>query len=90
MEKADRSQVTRGTMIDILCTASGRLLCRFSDAGMSNLSTRSCGRRPKSARHEIAVGGALAVPRALWGIERGVGLKEDDAKRSSPWLRPKA
>jgi hypothetical protein len=26
------------------------VLCRFSDAGMSNLSTRSCGRRPKSAK----------------------------------------
>ena len=40
----------------------------------------------KAPRHEIAVGGALAVPRALWGIERGVGLKENDAKRSSLWL----
>jgi hypothetical protein len=44
----------------------------------------------KAPGHEIAVGGALAVPRALWGIERGVGLKENDAKRSSPWLRFKA
>ena len=44
----------------------------------------------KAPRHEIAVGGALAVPRALWGIERGVGLKENDTKRLSPWLRSKA
>jgi len=44
----------------------------------------------KAPRHEIAVGGALAVPRALWGIERGVGLKENDAKRSSLWLWPEA
>ena len=27
---------------------------------------------------------------AIWGIERGVGLKENDAKRSSPWLWPEA
>jgi hypothetical protein len=28
--------------------------------------------------------------RGLWGIERGVGLKENEAKRSRPWLWPKA
>jgi hypothetical protein len=40
-------------------------------------------------RHEIAVGGALAVPRALWGIERGVGLKENDAKRRAHGFGPR-
>jgi hypothetical protein len=44
----------------------------------------------KAPRHEIAAGGALAVPRALWGIERGVGLEENDTKRSSPCLWPEA
>jgi hypothetical protein len=66
------------------------VLCRFSDAGMQSLSTHAGGRRPKAPRHEIAVGGALAVPRAPRGIERGVRLKENDAKRSCPWLCPKA
>ena len=40
----------------------------------------------KAPRHEIAVGEALAVPRALWGIERGVGVEENDTKRSRRWL----
>ena len=42
----------------------------------------------KAPRHEIAVGGALAVPRALWGFDRGVGFGEVGAKRSahSLWL----
>src|SRR5882672_8345948 len=30
--------------------SSGPLLCRFSDAGMTRLSTRCGGRRPKSAK----------------------------------------
>jgi hypothetical protein len=41
------------------------VMWRFSGAGMPSLSMRSGGRRPKSAKREIAVGGALAVPRAL-------------------------
>jgi hypothetical protein len=54
------------------------------------LSTRSGGRRPKSAKARNRGGWDTAVPRALWGIERGAGLKENDAKRLSPWLWPKA
>jgi hypothetical protein len=34
----------------ICCTCSGLLLCRFSDAGSIDLTTRSAGRRPKSAK----------------------------------------
>jgi hypothetical protein len=49
------------------------VLCRFSDAGVSNLSTRSCGRRPKSAkarnRGELGTEGAALtigiLPREL-------------------------
>jgi hypothetical protein len=50
-------------------------------------------RRPASEKRQGTKSrwvGALAVPRALWGIERGVGLKENEAKRSSPRLWPKA
>jgi hypothetical protein len=32
----------------------------------------------------------LSMPRALWGIERGGGLKENEAKRSSRRVWPKA
>ena len=35
-------------------------------------ATRSIGRRPKSERHEIAIGRAPEVRCTLWGFERGV------------------
>ena len=47
------------------------LLCRFSDAGMTRLSTRCGGRRPKSAkarnRGKWGTGGAAG----LWRFSRG-------------------
>ena len=69
--------------LNVACCAGFRTECRTCRRA------RAAGVR-KAPRHEIAVCGALAVPRALWGIERDVGLKENDAKRSSPWLRSKA
>src|SRR6476619_1089944 len=54
----------------------GSAMCRFLDAGMPTLSTRSCGRRPKSAkaRNRGTYGGA--VPRVLWGFCRRFRLAE--------------
>jgi hypothetical protein len=48
-------------------------------------------RRPASEKRQgtkSRLGGAAAVPRALWGFDRGVGLGEVCAKRSarSLWL----
>jgi hypothetical protein len=42
-----------------------RLVCRFSDAGKPSLSTRSGGRRPKSAKARNRGGWDTAVPRAM-------------------------
>jgi hypothetical protein len=67
------------------------LLCRFLDAGMTTLSRRSCGRRPKSAKARNRGRCAGAVPRALWGFCRGFGLAEVGLKWSprlacgAPW-----
>src|SRR5882757_8844017 len=58
------------------------LLCRFLDAGMTRLYTRSCGRRPKSAKARNRGRCAKAVPRTLWGFCRGFGLTEVGLK----WL----
>ena len=44
-----------------------RLLCRFSDAGMTMLSTRCGGRRPKSAK---------ARNRGKWGTGGAAGAME--------------
>src|SRR5258705_9162895 len=53
----------------------GRLLCRFSDAGMTRLSTHCGGRRPKSAkarnRGKWGTGGAA---RALWRFNRAATM----------------
>ena len=47
-------------------------MCRFSDAGDDEpLNPLTAGVR-KAPRHEIAVGGAAAVPQALWGLSHGV------------------
>src|SRR6202140_154505 len=43
------------------------LLCRFLDAGMTTLSTRSCGLRPKSAK---------ARNRGKWGTDGAAGAME--------------
>jgi hypothetical protein len=42
---------------------------QVSDAGDGELPARRCGRRLKAPRHEIVVGGAPAVPQALWGFD---------------------
>src|SRR3984893_19353308 len=44
------------------------LMCRFSDAGMTRLSTRCGGRRPKSAK---------ARNRGKWGTGGAAGAMED-------------
>ena len=44
--------------------AEGPVLCWFLDAGMTTLSTRSCGRRPKSAK---------ARNRGKWGTAGAAG-----------------
>ena len=41
------------------------LLCRFSDAGNDDLTTRSGGRRPKSAKARNRGMGTAVVPRAM-------------------------
>ena len=56
-------------------------LCRFSDAGMAGLSTRSSGRRPKSAKARNRGLWAAAVPRVLWGFGHELRCAYDDAKR---------
>jgi hypothetical protein len=84
MKNRKRESCTSGTVRD----EDGNILI-YSARNADHPRALAAGVR-KAPRHEIAVGGALAVPRALWGIERGVGLKENDAKRSSRWLWPKA
>src|SRR5665647_3934860 len=51
-------------------------LCRVSDAETARPSTRAGAAVRKAPRHEIAGGGALMVPRVLWGFSRGVGLEQ--------------
>jgi hypothetical protein len=62
--------------------ASNPLLCRFSDAGSDEPSTRSDGRRLKSAkarnRGEV---GHRRCRGALWGFSREVRLGEVGSKR---------
>jgi len=45
-------------------TSPSPILCRFSDAGMPRSSTRSGGRRPKSAK---------ARNRGVWGADGAAG-----------------
>jgi hypothetical protein len=51
-------------------------LCRFLDAGDDEALNPLMRRVQKAPRHEIAVGGAAAVPQALWGLSHGVWLGE--------------
>ena len=44
-------------------------MCRFSVVGVRCLSTRSCGRRPKSANERNRGNGYVGTPRALRRIE---------------------
>jgi len=65
---ADNSEPA-GTVSSLL------LLCRFSDAGMRRRSTRSGGRRPKSAKaRNRGPEGARFGRCDLWGFGRGVGV----------------
>jgi hypothetical protein len=52
------------------------LLCRFSDAGSDEPSTRSGGRRLKSAKARNRGKWGTVGARALWGFSRGVRLGE--------------
>src|SRR4051794_2457124 len=54
----------------------GQLLCRFSDAGSDEPSTRSGGRRLKSAKARNRGKWGTVGARALWGFSRGVRLGE--------------
>jgi len=60
-------------------------MCRFSDAGMTRLSSAPTAGVRKAPRHEIAGGWAPAVLRALWGFSCGVGVEEVLPKRLSRW-----
>ena len=48
---------------------------RFSDAGITEPSARSGGRRPKSAKARNRVLGRAAATRALWGFRHGLRLR---------------
>ena len=52
-----------------------RFLCRFLDAGMTNLPCPVAAGVQKAPRHEVAGSLALAVLRALWGFDSGTGLE---------------
>src|SRR5260221_11701900 len=60
------------------------ILCRFLDAGMTNLSTRYGGRRPKSAkarsRGRLGTGGGTGGLGVLW---RGPGCWGEVLRRES-------
>src|SRR6267142_3473760 len=61
------------------------LLCRFLDAGMTNLPRAVAAGVQKAPRHEVAGGGAPAGQRALWGFEGGAELEGGcDADRPRP------
>jgi len=47
-------------------------LCRFSDAGNDDLTTRAGAGVRKAPRHEIAAGDGAWQCRGLWGFWRGL------------------
>ena len=49
----------------MLRCSRGPFVCRFSDAGNDDLTTRSGGRRPKSAKARNRGMGTAVVPRAM-------------------------
>jgi hypothetical protein len=74
--------------VSICCTCSGLLLCRFSDAGSDDLTTRSDTGVRKAPRHEIASRGSTwAVPQgiagagALWGFRAAAGADDVRARQ---------
>jgi len=50
-------------------------VCRFLDAGMTNLPRAVAAGVQKAPRHEVAGSLALAVQRALWGFDGGAELE---------------
>src|SRR3974390_994021 len=69
-------------------------MCRFSDAGSTDLTTRSGNRRPKSAKARNRVGrwfaGSAAGSRCrkrLWGFGHGTGLLAIYPARTEMQLR---
>jgi len=61
------------------------LLCRFLDAGMTNLPRAVAAGVQKAPRHEVAGNWALAVQRALWGFDGGAEFEDGcDADRLRP------
>jgi len=62
-----------------------QLLCRFLDAGMTNLPRPVAAGVQKAPRHEVAGNWALAVQRALWGFDGGAEFEDGcDADRLRP------
>jgi hypothetical protein len=49
-EEDDADQFSAYILLQAGKEEARRLMCRFSDAGMTKLSPRSIGRRPKSAK----------------------------------------
>jgi hypothetical protein len=66
LTKEQRSMAANDPDLGKLIRASGPclLMCRFSDAGMTKLSRRTDGRRPKSAK---------ARNRGRWGTDGAAG-----------------
>jgi hypothetical protein len=64
-----------------------QLLCRFSDAGNDDLTTRSGGRRPKSAKARSRDVLGTGWQRALWRFQISIGV---DWGRDASTTRPDA
>ena len=68
-----RLRALRSDLIDpIIAVHNGRVVKRTGDG--------------KAPRHEIAVGDAAAVPRALWGFGRGGFVDEFGLKQLVRWF----
>ena len=51
-------------------------MCRFLDAGNDDLTTRSDGRRPKSAKARSRGELGTGWQRVLWGFKRGARVRD--------------
>jgi hypothetical protein len=88
-----RTNVRSWRKLTWLAGEAGRLMCRFSDAGNDDLTTRSGGRRPKSAKARNRAGRWYAASAAgercqkrLWGFGHGSGAGETRARRVQRWF----